>query len=229
MARSFAHMLICSFTLVGFAVTAEAHHPDRECRTVKPRVDVIGPLGNNFRPSYRREMNRPRFLGGLIAYKIAPSSQEAMAWHQAEHKSAYANEACRIEPRYMYRKPWEALKVGPRRSTVSDAPSNLQPSLQPLAEGESVPLFPNTEATVVDEPEDSMALSDEEGESNIIDTPKPESKDDGQMLPEPPSSPSDIVPELEPAPKPEAEVKAEDAIGSGLQKVKERLNISSPR
>jgi hypothetical protein len=212
-------MLICSFTLVGFAAMAQAHHPNRECRTVKPRIDVIGPLGNNFRPSYRREMNRPRYLGGLIAYKIAPSSQEAMAWHLAEHKGAYASEAGRIEPHYFYRKPWEALKVGPRRSAVSDA----SPSLQPLAEGESVPVFPNTDATVTAEPEDSMAFADKEDQSDIIDTPAPDLEDDGQMLPEPPSSPSDIFPE----PKREEEV--EDAIGSGLQKVKERLKFSSPR
>ena len=46
--------------------------------------------------SYRRRYNRPKYLGGKIAYHIAPSSQEAMAWHEAEHLGAYKNHRPRI-------------------------------------------------------------------------------------------------------------------------------------
>ncbi|MGB7345333.1 MAG: hypothetical protein WBD20_14050, partial [Pirellulaceae bacterium] len=82
MVRSTAALLISSFTLIGLSGTAAAHHPDRECQEVRPRVDVIGPIGNRLRPSYRRELNRPRYLGGKLAYAIAPTSQEAIVWHR---------------------------------------------------------------------------------------------------------------------------------------------------
>lgn len=96
---------------------ASAHHPNREAQPVRPRVDIIGPLGNNLPPSYRRAYNRPRYLGGKIAYWIAPSSQEAMAWHNAVHRGYYRNHRPRMETHYFYPKPWEALKVGPRTPT----------------------------------------------------------------------------------------------------------------
>ncbi len=113
--------------LVGFAVSASAHHPDRENKPVHPRIDLIGPLGNRLPMSYRRKYNRPTYLGGKIAYWIAPSSQEAMAWHEATHLRAYADHRPRIEKHYFYPKPWEALQIGPRVATGQAASS---PSLQ---------------------------------------------------------------------------------------------------
>jgi hypothetical protein len=110
--------LIVLTLLVGFHATARAHHPDRENQRVHPRIDLIGPLGTRLPPSYRRVYNRPTYLGGHIAYLIAPSSQEAMAWHNAANRGYYKNHRPRMEMQYFYPKPWEALKIGARRPTV---------------------------------------------------------------------------------------------------------------
>jgi hypothetical protein len=93
---------------------ASAHHPDRATHPVRPRIDVIPPLGNNLPPSYAARYNRPAYLTGLITYWIEPTSQEAMAWHRAVHQGYYANHAPRMETHYIYPKPWEVLAMGAR-------------------------------------------------------------------------------------------------------------------
>ena len=109
--------------LAGFVASpAQAHHPDRAKQPVRPRVDCIGPVGNNLRPSYRRVYNRPTNLQGKIAYWIAPTSQEAIAWHRAKHVSAYKRGLPRQEPYYFYPKPWESLQIGPRPARESANP-----------------------------------------------------------------------------------------------------------
>jgi hypothetical protein len=118
---------LCSVFLtlgsVAFCGFACAHHPDAENQRVIPRIDLIGPIGSRLPPSYRRTYNRPTYLGGKIAYLIAPSSQEAMAWHRAEHAGAYKapKKHQRLEQHYFYPKPWEVLTVGPRRSRLEPA------------------------------------------------------------------------------------------------------------
>ncbi|MCO8121950.1 hypothetical protein NHH03_09400 [Stieleria sp. TO1_6] len=109
-----------TFIWVALAGLATAHHPDKENQPVHPRIDLIGPIGNRLPPSYRRTYNRPTKLGGRIAYWIAPSSQEAMAWHHAKHAGAYKapKKHLRLEQHYFYPKPWEVLRVGPRPSDV---------------------------------------------------------------------------------------------------------------
>ncbi len=103
------------------------------------RIDVIGPIGNRLPEGYRRKYNRPSYIGGKIAAKIAPSSQEAMAFHRSEAlglydnngiKGAVAGKHCppqRIEQHYFYPKPWEVLTVGPRRDRISPAERKLEP------------------------------------------------------------------------------------------------------
>ncbi len=113
---SFVAFLFVSSLLV--APSVSAHHPERETQPVHPRYDVIGPLGNRLAASYRRLYNRPTYLGGKIAYHIAPSSQEAMAWHRAEHRGLYDGNCPRVEDHYFYPKPWEALQTGQRRSVL---------------------------------------------------------------------------------------------------------------
>ena len=98
--------------LVLMATVASAHHPDRKSAPVRPRIDLIGPIGNHLPPEYRRQYNRPTNIGGKIAYCIAPSSQEAMAWHRAQHSRAYECDRPRLVRHYFYPKPWEALKIG---------------------------------------------------------------------------------------------------------------------
>ncbi len=101
---------------------AAAHFPNYANMPVHPRVDVIPPLGNRL-PSYRRTYNRPTYVGGRIAYLIAPSSQEAMSWHRSDHRGYYENHSPRREDLYFYPKPWEVLTVGPRVPVDANAES----------------------------------------------------------------------------------------------------------
>ncbi len=113
--------LIClAACLLALATTANAHHPDRENQPVHQRIDVIGPLGNCLPMSYRRRYNRPTNIGGRIAYYVAPSSLEAMAWHDATHRGLYENDRPRTEMHYFYPKPYEALRIGNRPKPESD-------------------------------------------------------------------------------------------------------------
>ena len=100
--------------LICLSSSAMAHHPDHECRPVTPRVECIPPLGTSLPPSHRRCYNRPAYWMGKIAHCIAPSSQEAMSWHRAEHRGDYDCDRGRHVPIYRYAKPWEVLTVGPR-------------------------------------------------------------------------------------------------------------------
>lgn len=109
-----------SLLVVCFSAPVGAHHPDRENHPVWPRFDLIPPLGNSLPMEYRRRYNRPRYVGGWIAYHIAPSSQEAMAWHDAAHQRAYADHRGRLEKHFFYPKPWESLKIGPRVSVLKN-------------------------------------------------------------------------------------------------------------
>lgn len=62
-------------------------------------------------PEYRQVYNRPRNLTGWIAYKIEPSSQEAMAWQTNHCNGNYQNNAGAYIPMYCYPKPWESLNT----------------------------------------------------------------------------------------------------------------------
>ncbi len=134
-------ILALTLTIVCVA-TASAHHPDRENKRVHPYYDLIGPIGNRLPISHRRAYNRPTYWGGKIAYWIEPTSQEAMAWHNAEHRNAYKNHRPRIEVHYFYPKPWEALKVGARPApetaidSVLDALGGDEPQQDEPAEEE---------------------------------------------------------------------------------------------
>lgn len=111
--------LIAALVLVG-SVTASAHPPTWPTPPVGYRFEPIPPLGNNLPMSYRARLNRPTYLGGKLAYIVEPTSQEAMSWHENVHRGSYRNHAGRIEPMYIYPKPWEVLRVGPRTSLESE-------------------------------------------------------------------------------------------------------------
>jgi len=65
-------------------------------------------------PEYRQEYNRPRYWPGWIAYKVEPSSQEAMAWQTNYCNGNYKNRSGAFVPTYYYPKPWESLNTQPR-------------------------------------------------------------------------------------------------------------------
>jgi hypothetical protein len=80
---------------------------------------------------------------GRISYYIAPSSQEAMAWHAATHRRLYQNHRPRMAQHFFYPKPWEGLRIGPRVSTAPDGKSTTDEStdedltvLVPIESGE---------------------------------------------------------------------------------------------
>jgi len=132
------------FAMAAMFLTAplRAHHPDYENIPVHQRVEPIPPWLNNI-PSHRERYNRPGYVGGKIAYWIAPSSQEAMSWHRSVHRGYYANHAPRMEDRYFYQKPWQALTLGPRVPLGAVAENNRE-VIQIPAMGSGV--TPNDEA-----------------------------------------------------------------------------------
>ncbi|MEM1070537.1 MAG: hypothetical protein AAGI63_16665, partial [Planctomycetota bacterium] len=136
--------LIMSVSFATLSDTALAHHPDKENQRVHPRIEVIPPLGNNLPMSYRRKYNRPQKIVGKLMYHIAPSSQEAMAWHRATHLGYYKNHAPRMVTHYFYPKPWEALRNGANKSIDNDEQQMQIPSAYGSGTNESVPA-PNGE------------------------------------------------------------------------------------
>lgn len=162
------------------SASASAHHPDRRCDPVVPRRDCIGPIGNRLPPGHRRVYNRPTYWGGRIAYKIAPSSQEAMAWHAAEHRGLYDCDAGRVVPTYFYPKPWQSIRVGPRPDTQSrfETESKFDKSEPPLLDDEPS-LVPEPLAPVIEATQD--ALDESLGNGELLD----ESLGDGELLDDP--------------------------------------------
>ncbi len=82
-----------------------------------PRSDILPhPLYDAWVP-YRKEYNRPRYVGGWLAQKIEPTSQEAMAWEENHRWGMYRTHHCPTAiPHYYYPKPWEVIPTGARRN-----------------------------------------------------------------------------------------------------------------
>ncbi len=123
--------LIVATVIACLSSNTYAHHPDKENYPVHPRIDVIGPLGNNLPPDYRRRYNRPSNWAGKISYYIAPSSLEAMSWHASQHRNAYKEHKPRTVMHYFFPKPWEALRTGPRFGTTNVSDVENLPSALP--------------------------------------------------------------------------------------------------
>ncbi len=167
--------------------TAAGHHPDTRNLPIRQPIDLIGPVGNRLPPGHRRVYNRPSYVGGKLAYWIAPSSQEAMAWHRAVHAGAYRKpkKHLRLEQHFFYAKPWEVLQVGPRRS-VLEPPAEEGFDPEQLSEETSLRSRPLVERA--EEPEFSDELMDEPGDAKLppLSPPGVESPSD---LPQTPQSP----------------------------------------
>lgn len=88
--------------------------------TEDPRPNILPDWIYNHHVAYRQRYNRPRYFGGKIAYHIAPSSQEAMAWAENMDRGYYDGfHNPPLVKRYCYPKPWEALNTGPRPNVTS--------------------------------------------------------------------------------------------------------------
>lgn len=90
-------------------------------------------------PEHRQVYNRPRYIPGWIAYKIEPSSQEAMAWQTNYCNGNYRNHAGAYVPVYNYPKPWEAMNTRARPDTKSNVSMTKAPSNYPGANASGVP------------------------------------------------------------------------------------------
>lgn len=82
------------------------------------RQDIFSHHIWNSTPEYRQVYNRPRYMSGYLAYKIEPSSQEAMAWKTNYCNGNYANHRGPYVPQYNYPKPWEVLNTGARPNST---------------------------------------------------------------------------------------------------------------
>ncbi|MEL6107135.1 MAG: hypothetical protein AAFU85_13920 [Planctomycetota bacterium] len=166
------HQLTLRLVVVAFLATVAtsasvfAHHPDSRNLEVRQRVDLVGPIGNRLPPGHRRKYNRPNRWAGWVAYRIAPSSQEAMSWHRAKHNGAYEKpkNAKRIEYHYFYPKPWEVLRIGARSSVTQgreSTPANTDYMPSPLTiEDETIieELAPTPPSVTSDESGEELAL-----------------------------------------------------------------------
>jgi hypothetical protein len=107
-------MLAVAGSLVFFLAghcQAQVHRP---YDPADPRPDLIPhPLYESWVP-YRKIYNRPRYLGGYLASKIEPTSQEAMAWRDNVNAGLYGSGCKTRAPLYYFPKPWEALEIGAR-------------------------------------------------------------------------------------------------------------------
>ncbi len=103
-----------------FAATPAVAHPpygheDQHQHVGSYDPDVVGAIQNHLPLSYRERYNRPRFVGGMFAYLVSPTSQEAMSWHEHVHRGTYLDHhAPPVCKKYYYPKPWEVLPIGPR-------------------------------------------------------------------------------------------------------------------
>ena len=112
-------LLGCSTVLALFSV---ASVPAAERFTFKktndPRPDILPRPFYDAHVEYRRAYNRPRYVLGWLATKVAPTSQEAMSWHDNKRMGRY--EKHNMPPlykQYFYPKPWEVLTTGARPNT----------------------------------------------------------------------------------------------------------------
>lgn len=109
--------------------------------TRDPRPDILPYHLYYAHTEYRRAYNRPRHLGGWIAYHISPTSQEAMVW--SENLQAGNYDEKHMPPmykRYCAPKPWEVLQTGPRPDYPKPSNPVSRPTAQPPSVLESAPL-----------------------------------------------------------------------------------------
>lgn len=115
MSRKFL-LLVCG-TAALIAATTSVHAAERFTlkKTNDPRPDILPHPIYDAHVEYRRAYNRPRYIMGWLATKVAPSSQEAMSWHVNKRDGRYnKHHMPPLYKKYFYPKPWEVLATGAR-------------------------------------------------------------------------------------------------------------------
>lgn len=124
------------------SVTAGVNASERPTMNITrdPRPDILAHPFYYAHTEYRREYNRPRNLTGWLAYKIAPSSQEAMVWEENYRAGRYDKKHTPpVYKRYYAPKPWEVLQIGARPDVrKQDATATPQASPSGYSQSPSV-------------------------------------------------------------------------------------------
>ncbi len=93
-------------------------------KTNDPRPDILPRPFYDNHVEYRARYNRPRFIGGLLAYEVSRTSQEAMVWKENYCAGNYdQHHTPPVYKSYYYPKPWEVLTVGARPNFASSKPA----------------------------------------------------------------------------------------------------------
>ena len=130
MKRQLKQTLLTLSLVLPFACSALAAERPTMKDTRDPRPDILAHPIYDAHVPYRRTYNRPRYVTGWIASKIAPTSQEALVW--SENLRAGRYEERNMPPmykRYFAPKPWEVLVTGARPANPSAAVSPVLPEI----------------------------------------------------------------------------------------------------
>lgn len=146
--------------------------------TADPRPDILAHPFYYAHTEYRRAYNRPRDFPGWLAYKIEPSSQEAMVWCEnvraGNYDSKHMPPMCKT---YYYPKPWEALLTGPRPDFASNRSVGGDQALGGAAETPAMDRSGEQEQSdseqVEGQPADEKAKSNDKPRSQVPLVPLP--------------------------------------------------------
>lgn len=124
--------------LLLLVLAGKSHAAERPTfnHTADPRPDILAHPFYYAHTEYRRAYNRPRDIPGWLAYKIEPTSQEAMVWCENVQAGNYDRKhmppMCKT---YYYPKPWETLLTGPRPDFASSRTAGADQSWGGAADG----------------------------------------------------------------------------------------------
>lgn len=108
-------VLSTNFSFGGDPLHHSKERPTCNQDTCDPRPDILPYWLTSWHTEYRRQYNRPTYIGGKIAHCIEPTSQEAMVWCEANQMGLYNGKNCPpMYKQYYYPKPWELIPMGPR-------------------------------------------------------------------------------------------------------------------
>ncbi len=132
---------LSSACLLGMVISAgvvQAGERPTLVHTNDPRPDILPRPFYENTTEYRARYNRPRFLGGLMAYTVSRTSQEAMSWQENYCAGNYGlHHQPPMYKTYYYPKPWEALQTG-ARPDFANAAARTQPLSNPAAVVEEI-------------------------------------------------------------------------------------------